>query len=83
MEQAQISVNIDNWNMGDYADFIEATKESNFALMFQTVAKVITGWPFEGDPTEADSYRKLSVKAWRECVTAVTDAINNQFQQGN
>jgi len=76
-------INVENWRMGDYADFFEAASESKFNRMFELVAKVVSAWPHEGSPSEVESYRNLSVQAWRDTVAAVTGAINANFQQGN
>lgn len=83
MANSEFVVDVARWNMGDYADFFDAATNSQFQSMFNLVAKVVTEWPYEGNPSDPSSYRNLSVTEWRTCVSAVTAAINGQFQQGN
>lgn len=75
----ELTININNWNVGDYRKFLKAVKENDFDVVLEKVAKMISTWTLPGDPTNLEYYDTLSMGTWRDIATKVNEALTAEF----
>lgn len=75
----ELTININNWNVGDYRKFLKAVKENDFDVVLEKVAKMISTWNLPGDPTSLEYYDTLSMGTWRDIVKKVNEALTAEF----
>lgn len=52
-----------------------AADSGNLTGLMDALAEFVEGWPFEGDPSETDSWRKLKRSQFNAITTAVVKDI--------
>ena len=82
IEQALEGFEIDlsAWRMADKNAFARATSETDESPAFPMAAQVVKKWPFEGDPSDPESYGRLDFDQWPRVYRAIIGAVSLRFR---
>lgn len=80
---APIIVDFSDWRMRDFIAFMDAAQTQNMDGMMSGMTKIVKSWPYDGAPSEKESYLDLTVEQWLEVQRAVTERMSKGFSQGN
>lgn len=65
--------------LGDFMDYMDNTRTGDVAASVEFMVKIIKAWPYDGNPSNPDDYRRLPVTAYgtllTECGKAVVGGI--------
>lgn len=75
-------IDLTQWRMKDKNAFVQAASESDESGAFPLAAKVVKGWPFEGDPAQVESYGNLDFEEWARTYKAIIAAVSLRFRGG-
>lgn len=67
--------NLDDLTMEDFAKWIESEKSGDVRASWPFLARMVVVWPFDGDPTDPQSYGKLSLRQYRLVNQAVSARV--------
>jgi len=81
-EPDDIILDLRLWTVGDFEDFLTAVNGNDFTTLGRLCSMIITAWPFEGDPTIPEDYRKLMIGDLQPLLRAVNSAIREIFRPG-
>lgn len=73
-------VDLTTWRMKDKNAFVQAASSSDESGAFPLAAQVVKAWPFEGDPTQVESYGNLNFEEWARTYKAVIAAVSARFR---
>lgn len=79
----EVNVNLDNWLLGDYIDYIDAAKSLDFKVLLNMLSLVITSWSLKGDPKDVKFYRTLTIATWQELIIQVNKSLSDKFNPKN
>ena len=79
----ELTINIDNWTVKDYRQFMKAFKDSDFEIILEKISKLIATWTLPGDPTDLAYYDTLKMSQWRDITAKVLKAIETAFDTKN
>lgn len=75
-------IDLTKWRMKDKNAFVQAASESDESGAFPLAVKVVKAWPFEGDPTQVESYGNLDFEEWARTYKAIIAAVSLRFRGG-
>ncbi|NLE57784.1 MAG: hypothetical protein GX616_05445 [Planctomycetes bacterium] len=74
-------VDLSAWKtMKPIMEWQSAAGRADLAAMSATMAQVIKGWPYEGDPASAATYENLTPQEWQAAAQEVGKAVGSFFQ---
>lgn len=77
--QVDLSAWQEQGTMEPIIDWQDAVNIGNVTAMNKIMASVIAAWPWEGDPRDVSSYRKLTPAQWKQTAKEVGDAVSRFF----
>ena len=78
----EITLDLTRWTVGNFEDFLAAVNANDFTAIGNLCAKVISVWPFNGDPRNPEDYRRLMMGDLQPLLRAVNGAIREIFRAG-
>lgn len=76
-------IELNNWNIGDYGDFMQAIRTNDVDTVHAKFALVCLAWPYRGSPTDLAAYRALPLKEYKVILNATNAVMEKAFSQGN
>lgn len=76
-------IDLNGWRVRQFRDFMTALSRNDFDGVAELVAGVIKSWPFEGDPSDPESFLELDFSQLGQLLRAVNGAMMASFSQGN
>lgn len=78
--ETTIKIDISGWLLGDYEDWVNAARQADLTTMRKTLARVVTDWPFEGDPHDDAAWRNLRPQDFKHVMEAMSSMTAAIFQ---
>ena len=75
------TVNLEEWTtMKPVMDWTNAAKGGDLGKLRTIMASIITAWPFEGDPGNADAYDALTPAQFKAAMQEAGRRVGDLFQ---
>ena len=79
-----LKLNIGNWKLRQYRDFMVAVRDGNFDSVLESLSKLVEEWEFSGDPKDINYWLdELDLTQWRQIVTRVNELLSAEFSTKN
>ena len=79
-----LQIDVTNWKLRQYRDFLVATKEGDFDKIIEILSQLITAWDFSGDPKDVDFWLdNLNIMDWQAILTQFTKLLSEKFNTKN
>lgn len=79
-----LEVNISNWKLRQYRDFMKATQTGDFDVILETLSRLIVSWDFAGDPKNLDYWLdELSILDWQNILNKFMEVMQQKFAVKN
>lgn len=79
-----VYVNMDRLTIGDFEEFVRTVQSPgvNEVSAYQQLAKlkVVTEWPYPGDPSDGEAWRNLPIKVWIKLRKVLLDQLTELFR---
>lgn len=76
----ELKLNIKNWKLRQYRDFMVAAKAGEFDTILESLSLLVDSWEYAGDPKDVNYWLdELDLSQWQQIVNKVNALLTEAF----